>query len=128
MDATTTVSSVEVAAQLFSAIQQGDLNAVHDLYAPDVAIWHNTDGITQGREDNLRVLRWLTRTMRNVRYEDVRVQPTPAGFVQQHVLRATTAGGKDVELPACIICDVVDGKITRLAEYLDSAAVAQMRD
>ena len=50
------------------------------------------------------------------RYGDVTCQPTPTGFVQQHVLRATGPNGKAVELSACIVA-VVDGdRITRIDE------------
>jgi ketosteroid isomerase-like protein len=48
--------------------------------------------------------------------------------VQQHVLRGTRAlDGVRVALPACIVCAVKDGKITRLDEYFDSARVAEFR-
>jgi ketosteroid isomerase-like protein len=32
-----------------------------------------------------------------------------------------------VSLPACIVCQVKNGRITRLDEYFDSAAVEQFR-
>jgi len=32
--------------------------------------------------------------------------------------------GKRVELPACIVCAVAEGRITRLDEYFDSEQVA----
>ena len=44
--------------------------------------------------------------------------------MQQHVLRATiTATGEPYAMPACIICTVVDGRVTRRDEYMDSAHV-----
>jgi ketosteroid isomerase-like protein len=52
----------------------------------------------------------------------------PGGFVQQHVLRGTRKhDGERLALPACIVCAVKDGKITRLDEYFDSARVAEFR-
>ena len=44
----------------------------------------------------------------------------------QHVLRARGPEGQAIELRACMVCDVVDGRITRLDEYLDGAAVAHV--
>ena len=35
--------------------------------------------------------------------------------------------GVRVALPACIVCAVKDGKITRLDEYFNSARVAEFR-
>ncbi len=115
------VDPLAVAERLFAAIAAGDIDAVRALYAPDAVIWHNHDGIRQTPEENLTVLAWVTRHITNLRYEEVRRQPTRDGFVQQHVLRGTAPNGKAIELPACIVCTVVDGRITRLDEYFDSA-------
>ncbi len=120
--------ALALADRFFAAIEAGDLEAVRSAYAPDARIWHNHDGVTQTVDDNLVVLAWMASNLRDLRYEEVRRQPTPSGFVQQHVLRATLPGGGAFELPACIVIDLDgDGRITRLDEYLDSAAVAVLR-
>jgi uncharacterized protein len=46
--------------------------------------------------------------------------------MQQHVLEAETAGGP-FSMPACIVCEVRDGRIARLEEYLDSAQANHLR-
>jgi ketosteroid isomerase-like protein len=115
-----------IADRLFAAIQAGDVDAVRALYAPEAEIWHNTDGVTQAPEQNLQVLRWVVRHIRELRYEEVRRHATASGFVQQHVLRGTVGAGVAVEIPACIVCTVRDGRITRLDEYIDSAHVAPL--
>jgi ketosteroid isomerase-like protein len=60
-------------------------------------------------------------------YVDRRLAVFPTGFVQQHVLRGTrTQDGVVVELPACLVAEVADGRITRLDGYFDSAHVAEL--
>jgi ketosteroid isomerase-like protein len=118
--------SLEVADKFFAAIPRGDLAAVRALYAPGAEIWHNHDGVTQDAAANLRVLEWVVRNISGLRYEDVRRSATPTGFVQQHVLRGTAPNGKPLEIPACIVCRVEGGRITRLDEYLDSAQLAAL--
>lgn len=118
----------EVADQLFAAIESGDIATVRSLYAPDVAVWHNIDGLTQSLNDNLRVLAWMIKHLPDARYTEVRRAATESGFVQQHVLVATNRAGREVAVPACIVADVVDGRITTLNEYLDSAHVAQLME
>ena len=118
--------SLEVAEKLFAAISRGDLEAVRALYAPDAAIWHNHDGIVQDPAANLRVLGWVVKNIAGLRYEEIRRQATPSGFVQQHVLRGTAPNGTPLEIPACIVCTVAGGRITRLDEYLDSAQLAPL--
>lgn len=116
-------SPTAIAKRLFAAIEAGDIAAVEKLYAPAIVIWHNYDGVEQSLSENLRTLRWLTRNATDLRYEEIRLQETPRGFVQQHVLRATGPGGVRLEIPACIVGTVNDGQITRIDEYLDSAHV-----
>ena len=120
-------SALELAERLFAAIERGDAEAIREIYAPGCVIWHNNDGATQAVEENLRTLRWVIRNIAGVRYEEVRRQETPTGFVQQHVLRGTAPNGQPLEVPACIVCTVEDGHITRLDEYLDSAHLVALR-
>lgn len=116
--------ALDVAERLFAAIEAGDVDAVADLYTPDAEIWHNTDRVVQRRDDNLATLGWMARHLPDVRYTEVRRSVTDEGFVQRHVLVATNRAGRRVEVPACIVATVRDGRIHRLDEYLDSAAVA----
>ena len=67
----------------------------------------------------------VTRAL-ELRYEDIRVQPTPTGFVQQHVLCCRSATGVEVRAHACLVATVEDGRIRRLDEYLDAAAIAPL--
>ncbi len=115
-----------VAERFFAAIPKGDLETVRAIYAPDAVIWHNNDRKGQNVEENLAVLAWVVKNVSGLRYEDVRRHPTPNGFVQQHVLRGRAPSGAAVEIPACIVCAVANGRITRLDEYLDSAQVAPL--
>jgi len=118
--------ALDVAERLFAAITAGDIDAVRDVYASDAVIWHNYDGVSQTVEENLRVLTWVTRTLTALRYESVRRRATADGFVQQHVMRGTTASGQVLELPACIVCTVSGDRIARLDEYFDSAHLAPL--
>lgn len=115
-----------LADALFAAIEAGDLDAVAALYADDVIVWHNTDGIEQDRATNLRTLGWVTRHLGDRRYEQIRRHPISGGFVQQHVLRATNRAGRRVSAPVCMVINVVDDHITRIEEYVDSAHVAEL--
>jgi ketosteroid isomerase-like protein len=124
---TTTLSALEVAERLFAAIQAGDVEGVRAVYAPEVEVWHNFDMVNQTADENLRVLAWMVRKVKDLCYEDVRRYEIPGGFAQQHVLRGVAPNGQAIEVPAAIFCTVVDGRITRLEEYLDTAQTAALR-
>jgi ketosteroid isomerase-like protein len=120
--------AMDAAERLFSAIERGDVGAIRAIYAPDVKIWHNFDGVEQSAEQNLAVLAWVIENISEVAYTEVRRSPTATGFVQQHVMRGRVKkSGREFALPACIVCTVKGGRITRLDEYLDSAQTAALR-
>jgi ketosteroid isomerase-like protein len=105
-------SNLDLCDQLFSAIMRGDIDAVRAIYSPDAVIWHNNDQIEETPDRNLRVLGWVTKNIKDLRYEEMRRHETPSGFVQQHVLRGIAPNGTALEIPACIVCEVKDGSIS----------------
>ena len=113
-----------LAKRFFDCVEAGDIDGLVACYAPDAEIWHNTDGLVQSPDDNARTLGWIAANLRDVSYTRVKRSATEDGFVQQHVLVATNRAGARIEVPACIVTTVRDGRITRLDEYLDSASVA----
>jgi ketosteroid isomerase-like protein len=118
--------ALDIAERFFRAVESGDLDAVRAIYAPDAVVWHNHDRQEQTVEENLRVLGWVARNLPGRRYNVRRRVVIPGGFMQQHVLEAETAGGP-FTMPACVVCEVKDGRITRLEEYLDSAQAGHLR-
>ena len=112
-------SHTDIAQALVTAIELGDADGIAALYADSVAIWHNFDDKTQSRAENLGTLAGFIKTISNRKYTEIRCQETATGFVQQHVLTGTFQDGRLLNMPCCLIVEVVDGKITRLDEYLD---------
>ena len=117
----------DLCKRFFDAVERGDIDAMGEIYAPNAVIWHNHDNAEQTREENLATLRGSLARLKTREYADRRVQVFPGGFVQQHTLKGVRQDGSKAELIAAIICQVKDGKITRLDEYFDSAAVAKFR-
>lgn len=112
-----------IASRFITAVEQADFDTILDeIYAPDAVIWHNNDNVCIGPTENIRVLTWLHGVVTDLRYEDVRRLPTPKGYVQQHTLRAVTPAGDPIEVHACFVVTIENGRIVRLDEYLDKAA------
>lgn len=123
---TAQLAPLEVAERFFQAVQTGDLDALRQIYAPGAEVWHNFDQSNQPAGENLRVIRWMHRRVKGLRYEEVRRFEIPGGFVQQHVLRGIAPNGEALEVPAAVVCTVAGGKVTRVEEYLDSAQTAAL--
>jgi ketosteroid isomerase-like protein len=117
----TDAEKIDFARRFFAAVESGDLDTVRSLYAPNAKIWTAQDPAERSPEENLAVLAWVKGNVRNFRYEEVRCQPTPTGFVEQHVTCGTAPGGGEFRCPACLVVRVENGKVTRLDEYFDTA-------
>jgi ketosteroid isomerase-like protein len=118
-DELTDAAIADLGDRLVTAIAAGDADAVRTIYAPDARIWHNFDQREQDVDENLRTLADLHRRASGLQYTEIRRFASPGGFVQQHVLVGTAAGGP-LQMPAMIRFWVSDGRLTRLEEYLDT--------
>lgn len=126
MSEQTTHPHVAIAERLSRALVTGDVDAISELYAEDIAVFRNFDGRTLPKDKVLKVVRFLVTGVEGLRYDDVRVVPTDKGFVQQHVFRGRSRSGAEVAAPVCLIAEVRDGRIVRIDEYLDSAQMAPL--
>lgn len=115
---------VTVAAALTAALERGDLPAIEALYDESIAVFRNFDGKTLSRAKVLKVVGFLTSAVDGLRYQDVRVEPTPSGFVQRHTFTGTSKAGVPFSAHVCLVAEVRDGRIVRIDEYLDPAALA----
>ena len=115
-----------LARNFFSSLERGDKKGVGTCYAENAKIWHNTDGIVQSKAENLAVLDGFFLAVKDRRYEKVRLDVFEDGFVQQHRLCGTLPNGEMLDWPACIVCKVENGRITRLDEYFDSAGAPRL--
>lgn len=122
------IDPASVVDRFFAAIEAGDIVTLTALYHPDARVWHNTDDAEQDVAANLRVLRWVGRNIQDFRYSEIRRTLTADGRVfQQHVLRGIGPDGAELAIPAAIVFTLdQDGRVTRIEEYLDSAATAAL--
>ncbi len=119
------MTPTEVARGLIERIEAGDVDGAAAYYAEDVVTWRNIDGRELAKPQVRRILEFLAG-LDELAYQDVRIQETHDGFVQQHVLTCRSPSGEPVRAAACLVGSVRDGQLARLDEYLDSAAMAPL--
>jgi ketosteroid isomerase-like protein len=118
---------IKLLDRIVAAAEAGDPADLLNVYAENAVIWHNTDNREQSVQSNMRALVAMDKFLTNRRYTDRRIHAFDGGVVHQHVLRGTKRStGEEVELKACVVILVEDGKITRLDEYFDSAEAARI--
>jgi uncharacterized protein len=118
--------NVELAAKLFRAVEEADLEALGELYAADAVLTNNLGPDTMGPAEVKALVAGLIEKIPDYSYGEVRSEPTPSGFVRRHVLSGTSPAGERFAVAACCVAEVVDGRVRRLDEYLDSAGLAKL--
>jgi len=117
----------EVADQLFAAIERSDETTLRQLFDDDIAVWRVGARRDNDKERALKVLRWFIDVSTQRRYEIVDRQLFPDGFVQQHILHATSRNGGSIALRVCIVIKLgINGLISRIDEYFDPAELAPL--
>ena len=119
---------LDLAKKFIDAIQRGDVETARSCYTPDARIWHNFDDKEQSVDENMAALEKWKRLVDNRNYNVTRMERLPDGYLQQHILTGTTKEGVEIYVHACVICTVVDGKISRLEEYLDPGPATSVRN
>jgi ketosteroid isomerase-like protein len=122
---------LQVMQRFFAAIEAGDFDTVAELYDDDVRVWHSVTGEEQDKRANLGLLRWL-RGAATFRYE-VQEQVVAAGdgpdetvVARRHIAHFGFDGQPVLSLPAALFITLAGGKVTRIAEYVDSALTQKL--
>lgn len=107
--------------RMFAALSSGDLAAAAECFMPDARVWHSFDCVAHDLAGIMAEWEGLVANFAQRDFVDVRRQPTPDGFVQQHVMTGTTTSGARKAWPVCIVVRIEGGRIARLDEYIDRA-------
>ena len=116
-----------VADRLFDAIERSDIAVVAQLFSPGIAVWKSGDTRYNDHARSVKIIRWFVDATVDRRYEVLDRRMFDGGFVQQHVLHATTPAGATIAMRVCIVIKVgADGLINRIDEYFDPAEIAPL--
>lgn len=118
-------SVVDLADELFAAIERGDEARLDELFDSDIAVWRVGARRDDDKQRALKVLRWFIGVTAERSYQILDRQPFPDGFVQQHILHATGTNGGLIALRVCIVIKLgANALISRIDEYFDPADLA----
>jgi ketosteroid isomerase-like protein len=127
----TTDVVVDLADELFAAIERSDEATLERLFADDIAVWRTGSRRDDDKARALRVLRWFIGLTAERHYEILDRQLFTDGFVQQHILHATGHDGAAIALRVCIVIKLgispsSHALISRIDEYFDPAGLAPL--
>jgi ketosteroid isomerase-like protein len=112
----------------FAALSRGDIAAARTCCTEDVRIWHGFDRLEQDLDQAAEGWTRFIATFPERDFVDVRRSATSNGYVQQHLMVASTPGGPRLAWPVCVLVRVRDGRIARLDEYMDRAGSYRVVD
>ena len=115
-----------IADRFVAALENGDDAELGRLYHPELRFTIRTAGAAFDRSAALDNFRTTWRHLSDVGVEVVDRQVTDRGFLSQQVLRATIADGTRIEVPMCMVFELRDGRIVRIDEYFDAAALGPL--
>lgn len=119
-------AALEAGARLFWTVEHGDLEELRNIFAPGAVVWHNTDDALTDVETSIRNLNMIRSAATEFRYVNIKREPTPTGFVQQHTLIVGMPDGRKIRDLACCVCRVEGGRIAHMDAYHDSAATGAL--
>lgn len=119
-------TALNAGERLFHTVEHGDLEDLRDIFTEGAMVWHNTDEALTDVETTIGNLRKIRASAKVFHYSEIRREPTPSGFVQQHALIVEMPDGRRIRDLCCCICRVEDGRIAWMDAYHDSAATGAM--
>ena len=119
-------SAEEIAQGIARAMAEMRVADIGEFYAEEIVIWHNYDGATQSKSENLAFVSNFLTLCEHVSYVDIDRQLTERGYVQQHNFKVKMKDGRTASVPCCHVVRVVRGYIHRIDEYLDPAPIFKL--
>ena len=111
---------IQLASDLRSAFEIGDIAWIERLYGDDITVWHNYDQISRTRDQSLMSARWVADEISNFSIDDCEIFPVEGGYIQQCVFRGVyRSTGAEMETHAMIRVYCEDGKVTKIEDYSD---------
>lgn len=118
--------TLPVAERLAAALETGDDGRLRSLCRPDAVFWSSF----LDRDLDIATLCAVRAAERAVApalaLREVRVVATADGFVQRMRVRGPLPDGSAVDIPVCLVVDVVDGLVSRIEEYVDGRSVTPL--
>ena len=111
---------IQLADDLRSAFELGDVDWIGRLYDDNMTVWHNYDQISRTRQQGLESAQWIADEISDFAIDDCEIFPVEGGYIQQCVFRGVyRSSGKKMKTYAMIRVYCEDGKITRIEDYAD---------
>ncbi|MEX1008265.1 MAG: hypothetical protein WD271_10535 [Acidimicrobiia bacterium] len=115
-----------LAERFVKAARTADSAAYRSLCSTESRHWVNIGPVEHSLDERVALLARERELLAEFDMVDVRVHHTDAGFVVQTNARGTLQSGETIEMALCAVVTCDGDQITRVEEYVDSAAAAPL--
>lgn len=120
-------AELEAALTVLEVLATGDATAADHVLAPDAVLWHNDGNGEAPARDGFAGASVLHQMIDGLRVDVLMAEPLPDGAVMRFEVRGTVRStGAELCARNCMFATVVDGRITRIDEYMDPTFVSQL--
>jgi uncharacterized protein len=120
-------SDVEIAASVLDVLATGDPHAADEVLSPGAVLWHNDGTGDLPAEEGFARVGALHELVDAVRVDIVLAEAIPGGAVLRFEVRGTVRStGEQLCARNCMFTLIVDGRVTRVDEYMDPTFTAQL--
>ena len=113
-----------LAERFVQAARTADAGAYRSLCTPESRHWVNIGPAEHSLDERVALLARERELLAEFDMTDVRVHDTDTGFVVQTNARGTLQSGEPIDMALCAVVTSDGDRITRVEEYVDSAAAA----
>jgi uncharacterized protein len=117
------MDNAEIGKALFAALAANDADGVRALCSPQMRVRQN-NGPVMSLDALLHFNAAVHAVVQDFQYTQAMRAATPGGFVEEHLVYGRLPAGDALNLMACVVADVRDGKVIEVREYFDTAAAA----
>lgn len=117
----------ELARRFFAATGSNASEELAQVCSDDFVGFQN--GVE--RMNTKRLIRFtqaVHQVVKNFHYANIECSSTGTGFVEEHDVCCILPDNSEFAMRVCVVAEVVDGKVTRMREYLDSHAAAGLME
>jgi peroxiredoxin/ketosteroid isomerase-like protein len=116
--------ATEIAHKMFDALEARDLKTFRTFFTDDAVLWNNTGLVEITLNKAVSKLDMMLAVFKDIRIEQRDFIAIPGGIIAQYLQTGMSVTGKPMVLHAMLRFYIVDGRIKRLEEYIDSKETA----
>jgi ketosteroid isomerase-like protein len=124
--ADSTEEIMRVAARFEEACTTANAEMFADVLADGATVWHNDDEVDMPKSVLTAYFNATQRPFKSFKWDDIWRVPIPGGYLEEHTMNCIHQSGHPLRVLCCLIVSVSGGKITRVKEYIDPAALREL--